>query len=185
MPETWCSEIEGANTLDIAAGLTQVLEDGTNAYLYGAERIAQQGASGKEYFLGDALGSVRQLVDAEGLVTLAKEYEPYGEVLSSAGTGVTSYGFTSEWTDSTGLIYLRSRFYSPVEGRFVSRDTWGGDFGRPNSLNKWLYVQANPINKIDPLGLFDIAVIQKSLEGKSLEDVFGSAPYGLTKYEVA
>jgi len=43
-------------TLDLNSGLTQVLSDGSNTYLYGLGRIAQQSASGKEYFLHDALG---------------------------------------------------------------------------------------------------------------------------------
>jgi RHS repeat-associated protein len=137
----------------MAAGLTQVLEDGTNAYLYGVERIAQEEASSKEYFLGDALGSVRQLVDDEGTVTLAKEYEPYGEVNSSAGGGVTSYGFTGEWLDEfVELLYLRSRYYSLSQGRFLTRDTWEGDYNSPISYNAWLYVNSNPINLIDPTG---------------------------------
>ena len=50
-------------SLDLAAGLTQVLQDGEFSYLYGQGRIAQSGANGTEYFLGDDLGSVRQLVD--------------------------------------------------------------------------------------------------------------------------
>ncbi len=58
--------------LDIAGGLTQVLQDGKNTYLYGVRRISQQDATGETYFLGDALGSVRQLVDEQGNVTLAK-----------------------------------------------------------------------------------------------------------------
>ncbi len=53
-----------------------------------------------DYFLGDALGSVRQLADDNGDVTLARRYEPYGDVLESAGTGETSYDFTGEWRDS-------------------------------------------------------------------------------------
>ena len=56
--------------IDIAAGLTQVLADNENAYLYGLGRIAQQEISVTQYFLGDALGSVRQLVDEDGTVTL-------------------------------------------------------------------------------------------------------------------
>ena len=72
-------------TLDLAAGLTQVLDDGDFTYLYGNGRVAQSGASGAEYFHGDALGSVRQPVDTGGEVTLAQSYTPYGEVLSTAG----------------------------------------------------------------------------------------------------
>jgi YD repeat-containing protein len=69
-------------TMDLAAGLTQVLADGTNTYLYGAGRIAQYDATSVQYFLADAgrkghaSGSVRQLVDDSGEVTLVKGYKP-------------------------------------------------------------------------------------------------------------
>ncbi len=66
-------------TLDINTGLTQVLTDGTNAYLYGQGRIAQVSTT-TEYFLGDALSSVRQLVDEGVAVTLTQRYEPYGNI---------------------------------------------------------------------------------------------------------
>lgn len=45
---------------------------------------------------GDALGSVRQLVDDSGMVTLSKSYQPYGQVMDSTGSGVSSYGYTGE-----------------------------------------------------------------------------------------
>jgi YD repeat-containing protein len=53
-------------TLDLNAGLTQVLADGESTYLYGLGRIAQLSAEETAYFLGDALGSVRQLTDESG-----------------------------------------------------------------------------------------------------------------------
>jgi hypothetical protein len=86
--------------LDIAGGLTQVLvADDEHPYLYGVRRIDQKSATSTDYFgftsqsLTDALGSVRQLADADGQVSLAKIYKPYGEVLVSSGEGATSYGF--------------------------------------------------------------------------------------------
>jgi RHS repeat-associated protein len=145
-------------TLDLAGGLTQVLGDGTQTYLYGNGRIAQYTETTPEYFLGDALGSVRQLVDGSGNVAMAKEYEPYGEVMNSAGTTSTSYGFTSEWTDYTGLIYLRARYYDPTMSRFMTRDSWGGDMNQPMSFNAWLYTVANPINLVDPYGNYSITI---------------------------
>jgi YD repeat-containing protein len=65
-------------TLDLNAGLTQVLTDTTNVYLYGNGRIAQYTGATPSYFLSDALGSVRQLTNSSGGVTLAKSYQPYG-----------------------------------------------------------------------------------------------------------
>ncbi len=149
-------------TVDLNTGLTQVLADGTSTYLYGAGRIAQQSAAGKEYFLGDALGSVRQLADTNGAVSLARSYQPYGKLLASDGGGVTSYGFTNEYT-SQGLIYLRTRWYSPSQGRFISRDTWMGDNDHPMSYNAWLYVYSDPVNLKDPSGYY---CLDENLDGR-------------------
>ena len=141
-------------TLDLAIGLTQVLEDGTHTYLYGLGRVAQFDGADAEYFLADGLGSVRQLVDDSGAVTLARSYEPYGEVLRTAGEGVTRYGFTAEWTTSAGveLIYLRARWFAPAQGRFLTRDTWPGQLLNPISLHRWTYANDNPVMFVDPSG---------------------------------
>jgi len=137
--------------------LTQVLVDSTNTitntYLYGVMRIGELQAGGFVYHLPDALGSVRQLANASGSVTLAKSYEPYGNVLSSAGSGSSVFAFTGEQYDaSTNLLYLRARYYSGAQGRFLTADTWPSDYQQPLSLNKWLYVNGNPINATDPSG---------------------------------
>jgi len=141
-------------TLDLNAGLTQVLADGANTYLHGAGRLGEQQPGGWVYHLSDALGSVRQVVDASGAVTLAKSYQPYGSVLASAGSGATMYGFTGEQTDGgTGLTYLRARYYAGGMGRFLTADTWPGSFDKPLTLNKYNYVENNVVNLIDPSGL--------------------------------
>ena len=54
--------------------------------------------------------------------------------------------------DSTQLVYLRARYYAPNMGRFISRDTWGGDFDQPVTYNKWVYANANPVLYADPSG---------------------------------
>jgi hypothetical protein len=43
-------------------------------------------------------------------------------------------------------------------GRFLTRDTWEGDFQNPMSYNLWGYVQSNPINYTDPTGMCWIAL---------------------------
>lgn len=78
-----------------------------------------------QYFLGDALGSVRQLTDSTGAVSLANIYDPYGVVSAKSGPGETSYGYANEYQDNSEFVYLRARQYSPGLGRFLTRDTWG------------------------------------------------------------
>jgi len=138
-------------TLNLNTGLTQVLADSMNAYLYGNGRISQTGSIA-EYFLADALRSVRQLTDPAGAVTLTQSYAPYGDTISSAGSGVSAYQFTGEMRDANGLTYLRSRYLDSGTGRFISRDIWAGDYNRPLSLNRWGYVEGNPVNFVDPSG---------------------------------
>jgi RHS repeat-associated protein len=139
----------------MAGGLTQVLADGNQTYLYGVNRIAQVSPTQTGYFLPDVLGSVRQIANGNTSVdiVLAQTYTPYGEVLESYGAGVSGYAFTGEMYDpQTGLVYLRARYYAPGDGRFVSRDTWTGKYNNPQSLNRWAYVEGNPINRSDPSG---------------------------------
>lgn len=152
-------------TLDINRGLTQVLADGSNTYLYGASRIGEVQSSGWQYHHGNALGSVRQLTDPAGVVTATRSYEPFGSTLTSTGSVATNYAFTGEWADSTGLIYLRARYLIPTQGRFLQAD--------PSRLesNLHLYGNANPIMNRDPSGLFSSSVIAHSLSQPSFTSV--------------
>jgi hypothetical protein len=53
-------------------------------------------------------------------------------------------------------VYLRARWYAVGQGRFLTKDTWEGDYQSPLTLNRWNYVQSNPINYQDPTGNFRI-----------------------------
>jgi RHS repeat-associated protein len=139
-------------TLDLNNSLTQVLSDGTNRYLYGMGRIAQQTPNGLQYFLPDALGSVRQLTGATGALALVQSFDPYGGLLSSQGSAATPYGFTGEWGDASGLIYLRARYYLPQAGIFTTRDPFPGFTTLPVTLQPYLYAAGNPLRYTDPSG---------------------------------
>ncbi len=49
--------------LDLNAELTQVLFDGTTAYIFGLDLVSHQTGINEEYPLRDALGSIRQVTD--------------------------------------------------------------------------------------------------------------------------
>jgi RHS repeat-associated protein len=138
-------------SLDLNTGLTQVLSDGSSSYLYGLGRISEDNTDWV-YYLTDALGSVRQLADTSATVLMAQSYDPYGTPLTTYGETTSNYGFTGEWTDDTGLQHLRARYLDTGIGRFISRDVWGGNFNDPLSLNRWNYVEGNPVNWVDPSG---------------------------------
>ena len=152
-------QIDGVTTtytLDLNARLTQVLADGTTSYLYGLGRIAECSQplllDEWQYHLPDALGSVRQLADASGTVSNAQSFEPYGEALAAFGAQGSAYGFAGEWTDVTGMQYLRARYYAPQFASFITADEFDGLFNYPASLNKHNYAYANPIVNTDPDG---------------------------------
>ena len=142
-------------TLDLFTGLTQVLWDGENLYLYGLARIGEEQPGGWAYHLADALGSVRQVVDANGDVTLARSFKPYGGLLESEGDGATAYDFAGEWRDAyIKLIYLRSRYYAPYLNQFIQPDPIIPRPENPQDWNKYSYVRNNPVNFGDPSGLW-------------------------------
>jgi len=108
------------------------------------------------YVLPDHLGSVRQLSNAGGQVTLAQSYDPFGVLFESAGSGASEFRYTGEWwNDAAKLLYLRARYYEPGTGRFLSRDLWPGKPQEPLSLFlSYLYGNGNPVNFTDPTGLY-------------------------------
>jgi RHS repeat-associated protein len=135
-------------------GLSQVLMETTTGesivYLYGHDLLGEKDDAW-QWHLGDGLGSVRQLADSGGGISLAQGHTPFGVPLWSEGWGTTGYGFTGErWEAYTELLFLRARYYDPGIGRFVSRDPWPGSGWLPQTLHGWSYVESNPINRLDP-----------------------------------
>jgi RHS repeat-associated protein len=151
--------VDGVTTgyvLDPAAGLPQVLQESTDgqtaSYLYGHDLLAQYDSGTWAYHLNDGLGSVRQLTDPAGQVVQSYSFSPFGVPLGESGG--EPYGFTGEqWDASAGLVYLRARYMQPSTGRFISRDPFPGYAYSPQSLNRWVYVQNNPVGLVDPSGL--------------------------------
>jgi RHS repeat-associated protein len=143
---------------DLAGGLPQVLVESTGAvtteYVYGHDLLAEEDTAWA-WHPNDGLGSVRQLADGDGDVTLAQGYTPFGVLLWREGDAASGYGFTGEQEDAAvGLVFLRARYYDPYLSRFISPDTIMPDFAHPQSLNRYAYVLGNPLKYVDPTGLY-------------------------------
>jgi len=130
---------------DLAAPLSQVLSDGTASYVYGHDRLR---ALGGPWYVGDALGSVRQILDDAGAVLATTNYDPWG---TPQGTLSAPFGFTGE-LHHQGQVYLRARWYAPGQGAFVTKDPFRGWDQHPATLHPYRYVGNNPLIVTDPSG---------------------------------
>ncbi|MCP4356484.1 MAG: RHS repeat-associated core domain-containing protein, partial [Chloroflexi bacterium] len=137
-------------------GLSQVLmsDDGTTqtTNLFGLDLIRIDDGTETRIMLADGLGSAR--VEMVNGMETTTTYEPYGKVLTQAGTSGTVYGYTGEQEDAaTGLLYLRARYYNPYLYQFQSRDPFPGTIIAPASQHGYAYGLNNPVMNVDPSGL--------------------------------
>ena len=128
-------------------------------YIYGNSQILAQHdgnySANRYFYLHDRLGSVRQIINTNGNIVNCYTYSPFGETLEIGESITNPWRFTGQYYDSEiDLYYLRARNYHPHTGRFTSRDLITGRFDNPLSLHRYLYCQNEPINRIDPWGLW-------------------------------
>jgi RHS repeat-associated protein len=77
------------------------------------------------------------------------DYDPYGTPTSIQGV---QFAYRSE-VMNVALIHLRNRDYDPTTGTFTTTDPLDGISGTPTETNPYHYVDNDPANRTDPLGL--------------------------------
>jgi RHS repeat-associated protein len=155
-----------------ASGANAMVWKTSYVYLGGQLLATTSGAGGTEtrFHHPDRLGT-RLVTDAGGTVVSEQLSMPFGTMLPFTQTygGENSYQnptlsnpskkrFTSyDRSDATGLDYAVNRFYSAQQGRFTQVDPIGmgaASLSDPQTLNLYSYCGNDPINRIDPDGLF-------------------------------
>jgi RHS repeat-associated protein len=133
------------------------------------------------YYVTDGLGNVTAIYDHENENQVGGyEYDAFGNITYQSPMAGNPYGFTGrEYDEETGLYYNNERYYDPEVGRFTSQDPLENEPKNCNGScdspapqpddeeqhhsppiqegtgdNLYAYAGNNPINRVDPLGLF-------------------------------
>jgi RHS repeat-associated protein len=101
----------------------------------------------------DELGSIRLVIDINtGQIAQRLDYDAWGNVLLDTNPGFQPFGYVGGlYEPSTGLIRFGARDYDPHTGRWTAQDPIGH---ASQDTNLYTYVYNDPINHIDPSGLF-------------------------------
>jgi len=111
-------------------------------------------SDGSTYYLTyDQVGSLRIVADAFGTVVKRIDYDSFGNIIDDTNPAFeVPFGFAGGLHDrDTGLVRFGYRDYDPDIGRWTAKDPIlfeGGD------TDLYGYVLNDPINLIDPLGLW-------------------------------
>ena len=102
------------------------------------------------YYHNDHLGTPQILTDSTGNVAWKAVYAPFGKVQISASAVENNFRFPGQYFDSeTGLSYNYYRTYNFNIGRYITADP----IGLKGGINQFVYVEGNPVSRIDPSGL--------------------------------
>ena len=144
-----CSKTTDLDTItfvyDNGNVVEEITENGTNKYYRGLEIIKN---NDNLYYLYNGQGDVAFLTNQNGEIIANYTFDAYGNQ-SEENTIYNPFGYRGEYQDlCSGLIYLRNRYYDPSIGRFTTEDP------AKDGLNWYAYCNNNPVNYIDPLGLW-------------------------------
>ena len=120
------------------------------------------------HYVYNLQGDVIALLDNSNSIVVEYKYDAWGYLLGKTGTLSGTLGELNPfryrgyvYDEETGLYYLRSRYYNPVWGRFISADALLGktgallgDVGLTFGHNLFVYCGNNPIIYDDQEGAF-------------------------------
>ena len=124
-------------------------------YADGRMPVSMTDKNGKRYYLHyDQVGSLRAVTDSDGNIVKEIVYDTFGNILSDSNPSFkVPFGFAGGLYDpDTKLTHFGFREYDAFTGKWTAKDPLlfeGGD------SNLYGYVLGDPVNLVDPWGLFD------------------------------
>ena len=155
-----CTDEDTTYTYNTNCKLSKLLCKTTNGittkYVYGHGLIGEEKCGNFKTYHFDFRGSTVAITDQYGNITDTFAYDTYGKLISRTGNSFVIFGYNGRdgvITDRNGLIYMRARYYSPEMKRFINADIIPGEISDSTSLNRYSYVNGNPVSFVDPFGL--------------------------------
>ena len=148
-----------------------------------------------QWLIGDHLGTPRMIADKTGALSGVKrhDYLPFGEeIFAGIGGRTAQQGYAAdsvrqkftkyERDTETNLDFAEARYFSSTQGRFTSIDPFVGSMraGDPQSFNRYSYVGNNPVNRVDPTGMWENDASQRG--GSSVYHAQTKEPWVLSPY---
>ena len=138
-------------------------------FIYDQSGIAGIKYNNATYFYRkDAQGNISAILDSNGNIVVEYKYDSWGNhaVLDANGADIASathignlnpFRYRGYYYDTeTGLYFLKTRYYDPEVGRFITIDDISYiDPETINGLNLYAYCGNNPVMGYDPDGTWD------------------------------
>lgn len=141
----------------------------------GGRHLATYSGATTNFLHTDWLATKRLMTDITGVPSQTCTSLPFGDGATCTGTNWNFNLFTDTVHDSeSNLEHTWFRQYSGTEGRFMTTDPFQGsmDLANPQSLNRYGYVNDDPLNFADRLGL---STGVEFIGGCLVKQVFGFA----------
>ncbi len=148
---------------DAAGNLLVEMDENGNIekyFIYGVGLMAMVDAQTSEVYVYhfDGTGHTVAMTDSSEQITHRYAYEPFGAIMAKEETIAQPFTYAAQvgiYTEADDVYYMRARYYDAKLRQFISEDPAGFVDG----ANLYAYVGGNPVNRVDPTGLFCVPCI--------------------------
>ena len=137
-----------------------------------ALKYSTDGTSFQTYYYvlnlqGDVVKLIHYIPGFEYESVATYEYDAWGNIVSSSGrlAEINPLRYRGYYYDNeTGFYYLQSRYYDPVNRRFINADGLISSNWSFGGLNMFAYCENDPVGRSDPSGMLSLSELAEKLK---------------------